>query len=116
MDQYALRPDPCDNQIMRFYNCLNMLSCICDVAGLFNRDFLNLAHILHMFSDIVFHSTLGLMAAQTLHEVNVQTSSASQGFFPSYDEPIVLSDPHATHYTPVKDGDRDLLEEKKRLL
>lgn len=118
MDKFALRPDLCDNQIMRFSNCLNMLSCICDIAGLFNRNLLHLAHLLHVVSDVVFYTVIGLMAAQTLHEVNAQ-ASAGQVLFPN-DDPIVLSDPHATHFTPVKGGDydrdRDLLEEKKRLL
>ena len=34
MQEYGLQPDPCDYQLIRFNNSIQMLSCVCDVAAL----------------------------------------------------------------------------------
>ena len=74
MDKFDLRPDPCDFQLIRFSNCVNLLSCVCNVAALVNRNFQHFAHVLNSIADIVFYTALGTMAAQTVHEVRYQQS------------------------------------------
>ena len=72
MDKYDLSPDKCDWQLIRFSNCVNMLSCVCEIASLINRDLRHLSHLINSFADFVFYTTLGMMAAQTVHEVRYQ--------------------------------------------
>jgi len=74
MDKYDLRPDPCDFQLIRFSNCIFMLSCVCEIASLVNRDLRHVSRLLHTVSDIVFYTTLGMMAAQSVYEVRYQQS------------------------------------------
>lgn len=69
MDQYDLRPDPCDNRIVRFTNCLMLLSCVCDILAIFIREIRHLAHIIHMVANCVFYTTIGCMASQVHNEL-----------------------------------------------
>lgn len=75
MDQYDLRPDPCDNQLVRMTNCLMMLSCVCDILSIFMRELRHAAHILHVVANMVFYSLLGCMAAQVNREIDYRRSS-----------------------------------------
>ena len=69
MDQYMLAADECDNRLIRFNNCIQLLSCICHVAAIFNRGFRDLAQIIDLIADIVFFSTAGCMTAQVDYEL-----------------------------------------------
>ena len=35
MDTRNITPDPCDNRIIRFNNCIQLLSCVFDIIGIF---------------------------------------------------------------------------------
>jgi hypothetical protein len=77
MDHYQLTPDPCDNKIIRFNNCLQMASCICYCAALFMPELRECAQILDLIADIVFYSTLGCMVGQVHHELAHRSQGAS---------------------------------------
>jgi len=76
MDQYDLRPDPFDNQLIRFNNCLAMLSCFCDILSIFHRDLRHLSHTIDLISKCVFYSTVGCMTSQVLAELNYRRDSS----------------------------------------
>ena len=63
-DMYDLRPDPADNRMIRMTNCLQLLSCVCDVAAIFDENLRHLAHLIHVTAEIVFYTIIGCMAAQ----------------------------------------------------
>lgn len=85
MDRYDLRPDPCDNRLIRFSNCMQVLTCVCDILAMFNRDLRHAAHLTHMAADLIFYSLMGCMAAQVNYELDYQrfnSSSSSQTTVP----------------------------------
>ena len=63
-DMYDLRPDPTDNRMIRLTNCLQLLSCVCDVAAIFDENLRHLAHVIHVAAELVFYTIIGCMAAQ----------------------------------------------------
>jgi len=77
MDHYQFTPDECDNRLIRFNNCIQILSCICHILAIFNRDFQQLAAIIDLIADIVFFSTAGCMTAQVNYEVKYRESLAA---------------------------------------
>ncbi|KAH8047408.1 hypothetical protein JL720_16126 [Aureococcus anophagefferens] len=64
MEQYHFMADECDNRLIRFNNCIQVLSCICHVLAIFKPQFRDLAQIIDLIADIVFFSTAGCMTAQ----------------------------------------------------
>ena len=64
MDMYHLSADECDNRIIRFNNCVQVVSCVCHVAAAFNRNLRHLARLLDLIAEIVFFATAGCMTAQ----------------------------------------------------
>ena len=72
MDTYDLRPDPCDNRIVRLANCLSCLSVVCDILSLFIRELRHLSHTVRMLADCVFYTTVGCMAGQISKEMDVR--------------------------------------------
>ena len=70
MDQYELRPDPCDNRLVRCSNCLMLLSCVCDILAIFIRELRNAASLLQLLANCMFYSTMGCMAGQVNREVD----------------------------------------------
>jgi hypothetical protein len=64
MDQYKLVPDECDNRLIRFNNCMQVLSCICHFAAIFDRNLRDLAQIIDLIADIVFFSMAGCMESR----------------------------------------------------
>ena len=77
MDHYELTPDECDNRLIRFNNCIQLLSCICHIIAIFNRDFQQLAALIDLIADIVFLSTAGCMTAQVNYEIKYREACAS---------------------------------------
>lgn len=73
MDQYSLRPDPCDNRLVRANNAIQLLSCICHIAAQFDRNLRDLAQIADCIADLVFLSTAGCMIAQVHHEMKYRS-------------------------------------------
>lgn len=110
MDKYDLRPDACDNQLIRFSNCINLLSCVCEIAAIVNRNFAHLSQMINTVSDVVFYTTLGLMAAQTVNEVKYQTSM--EGIMFTQENPVVGYDADSAL---TGEADR-MLAKKKSLL
>ena len=46
--------DPCDNRIIRFNNCMQILSCICNILAIFIDGLDQLAAIIDLIADIVY--------------------------------------------------------------
>eukprot|EP00048_Salpingoeca_helianthica_P020153 m.5112 g.5112 ORF g.5112 m.5112 type:complete len:334 (+) comp4447_c0_seq2:208-1209(+) len=57
--------DPCDNRIMRFNNCMQILSCICSILALFIRQLESAATLIRLIAKIVYLITQACMQAQT---------------------------------------------------
>jgi hypothetical protein len=81
-DLYDLRPDPMDNRMIRFTNCLTLLSCVCDVASMFDENLRHLAHLIHVAAEVVFYTTLGCMAAQVNREIDVRKATSAYAVVP----------------------------------
>ncbi|KAH8063941.1 hypothetical protein JL720_13102 [Aureococcus anophagefferens] len=79
MEQYHFMADECDNRLIRFNNCIQVLSCICHVLAIFKPQFRDLAQIIDLIADIVFFSTAGCMTAQVDYEINAGSLGESQG-------------------------------------
>ena len=80
MEQYHFMADECDNRLIRFNNCIQVLSCICHVLAIFKPQFRDLAQIIDLIADIVFFSMAGCMTAQVDYEINYRESlGESQG-------------------------------------
>ena len=88
MDQYELSPDECDNRLIRFNNCIQLLSCICNILAMFSRDFQQLAQIIDLIADIVFFSTAGCMTAQVNYEIKYREALGTQDLPPQYESPM----------------------------
>lgn len=69
MDQYEIKPDPCDNRIIRLTNCLMLLSCVCDLLSICMRELRHFANILHSVANCVAYATVGCMASQVYKEI-----------------------------------------------
>ena len=69
MDKYELMSDPCDNQIIRFNNAIQMLACICSILAMFEPSCQDMAEIIRFIADIVFFITAGCMNAQAHVEI-----------------------------------------------
>merc|ERR1712028_251450 len=69
MDSLDITPDPCDNRIIRFNNCLQLVSCVCNILAMFEPSFRDLAALLDLIADCVFMATVGCMTAQTNYEL-----------------------------------------------
>jgi len=74
MEQYHLRPDPCDNRMIRINNCLQLLSIICDIAAHFDRNLRDLAQLIDCAADLIFLAISGCMTAQMDHEMAYRTA------------------------------------------
>lgn len=107
MDMYDLKPDQCDNRLVRFTNCLMCLSCVCDIAAIFVRDARHLAHAIHVVSECAFYSTIGCMVGQILVEIDHRSASAqlysqvpSTGDGSMYTPPIAVPAADESYYMP----------------
>jgi len=100
MDAYTLRPDECDNKLIRFNNCIQCLSIICDILAMFLPQFRDLAHIIDLIADIVFFSTVGCMTGQVHHELEYQKAG-----------PMVTAE---TMESPIQAGQPAKAEEMER--
>ena len=99
-DLYDLRPDPADNRMIRLVNCLSLLSCLCDVAAIFDENLRHLAHLIHVAAELVFYTTLGCMAAQVNREVDVRKTTTAYAAVPG--EVYVDGENHPMIYTTKK--------------
>ena len=53
MDTKKIRPDPMDYQIIAFANCLQLLSCICDIASICVQDLRDAALAIDVIADLL---------------------------------------------------------------
>jgi hypothetical protein len=74
MQKYDLSSDPCDYRLIRINNCLQALSCICDILAVFIDGLKDCAQILDCISDLFFHCVSGCMTVQVAHEMDYQSS------------------------------------------
>jgi len=72
MDRFDIQSDSCDRRIIRFSNCMQMLSCICWVAAIIDDNFRQAAIILDRIADCVFYSTVACQVSQVLKEADHQ--------------------------------------------
>lgn len=70
MDKRSLRPDPIDYQIIAFANCLQLISCLCQIAALAFEGLEQAAEAIECVADAVSCSVAGCMGAQIHHELN----------------------------------------------
>jgi hypothetical protein len=63
LDKYNIIPDPVDNKIIRFNNCLQCLSCIITLLSFFIDGLDNAADIIQLIAKFVFHVTAGCMVS-----------------------------------------------------
>jgi len=75
MDAHQLHPDPTDYQIIRFSNCCQILSCICDILACFDESFAQLAAIIDCIADTITASVAGCMGAQITVELKKAAES-----------------------------------------
>mmetsp|Transcript_29485 Transcript_29485/g.95057 ORF Transcript_29485/g.95057 Transcript_29485/m.95057 type:complete len:262 (-) Transcript_29485:857-1642(-) len=115
MDMYAIQPDPCDNRLIRFNNCLQLLACICHILALCNDAFRDLACIIDCIADCVFLSTAGCMMGQLHRELDVRKKSQQGGGPVAPDLPgldvIVVAPPKANTINERGDGNPPTFED-----
>merc|ERR1712086_1116156 len=72
MDKYGLTPDPCDNRFIRFNNFIQLLACICKIAALISQNdaIEQIAQILDIIAQLVFHTIAACMQTQTNVELD----------------------------------------------
>ena len=78
MQSYQLQSDPFDRKLIRFSNCLQMLSCLCTTVAICVPECQNCARMTEKIADLVFWSVLGCMSAQVHHEMAVRNHQTSQ--------------------------------------
>jgi len=71
MDTRDISPDPCDNRLIRFSNCMQLVSCICDIAACFEPSLRDIADLTRLAADCVFLTVASCMTAQTHHELKL---------------------------------------------
>ncbi|CAM9335052.1 unnamed protein product [Phaeothamnion confervicola] len=76
MDKYQLMPDPWDNRIIRFNNCIQLLSCICDILSICVSELREFARILDLIAECVYFTTIGCMSGQMVTELDYQEQNA----------------------------------------
>lgn len=66
MDKYQLSSDPCDYRLIRLNNCLQMLSCACDLlaCAFDNGNLRQLAVLIDHLADLMYHCVSSCMTAQ----------------------------------------------------
>ena len=58
MDKHNLANDECDNRMIRFSNCMQMLACICNILAMFIEPLRELARLINLIADIIFYSMM----------------------------------------------------------
>ena len=76
MDNFELQSDPCDNRLIRFNNCLQMLSCLCNILACIEPSFRDLARMLDLIADTVYCIISSCMQAQSNLEIAKRTKGS----------------------------------------
>eukprot|EP00038_Savillea_parva_P006470 m.163982 g.163982 ORF g.163982 m.163982 type:complete len:199 (+) comp12364_c0_seq1:79-675(+) len=69
-EERQILTDPCDNRIIRFNNCCQLLACFCYILAIFCDAFRAIADLIGLIADIVYIITSGCMQAQTYVELS----------------------------------------------
>ncbi|KAJ8600240.1 hypothetical protein CTAYLR_001980 [Chrysophaeum taylorii] len=102
MDMYQIQPDPCDNRLIRFNNCIQCLACICHILAIVNDSFRDCAAIIDCIADVVFFSTAGCMVAQLNRELIVRKAA---GGSPAAPDVIIEEAPKLEGLAEAPKGD-----------
>lgn len=78
-DERQITTDPCDNRIIRFNNCVQLLACVCSILSIFIRELRQFVHLLRLFADIVYCSTQACMQSQTHLELALHPTVQDYG-------------------------------------
>jgi len=68
MDQKGLQSDPCDRRLIRCNNCVQLLSCICDILAICIEQLRPCAQLLDTIRHILYCSIQACMQAQVHYE------------------------------------------------
>mmetsp|Transcript_105613 Transcript_105613/g.147232 ORF Transcript_105613/g.147232 Transcript_105613/m.147232 type:complete len:272 (+) Transcript_105613:55-870(+) len=89
-DERRIVTDPCDNRIIRFNNCMQLLRCFCMILAIFDDAFRGIADLVDHIAHIVYCLTQACMQAQTHLELKIHPTVNDYG------TPI-STQPMATH-------------------
>jgi hypothetical protein len=78
-EERQIQSDPCDNRIIRFNNCIQILACICSILAIFIAELREIAECINIIADIVYMITSGCMQAQTFVELDKYPTPADYG-------------------------------------
>ena len=70
MDTLDITPDPCDNRIIRFNNCIQLLSCVCWILSIVEPSFRDLAAIIDLIADLTYMATVGFSELSYLYLIS----------------------------------------------
>jgi hypothetical protein len=79
MDTRDILPDPCDNRLIRFNNCIQLLACICEIAAAFDKNLKDFVMILDLVADCTFCTMAACMHAQTDLELKAAVLKPNYG-------------------------------------
>jgi len=77
MDEYSLVSDPCDNRIIRFNNCVQLLDCIVSILAIFVSELRDAADVLDCIAKCVYFTTVGCMTAQQHRELKFRENQGN---------------------------------------
>lgn len=78
-EERQITTDPCDNRLIRFNNCVQLLACIFHLFANHNEICNLLATIFDFASDVVYCTIQACMQAQTHHELTLHPTAADYG-------------------------------------
>merc|ERR1712087_580899 len=90
MDRKQIMPDPCDNRIIAFSNCLQCLACLVEIAACISsiaggpEELGDAARIIRLIADGVLLAVMGCMTAQTNVEIKAGTQVKNQQAYASH--------------------------------
>eukprot|EP01147_Barroeca_monosierra_P002705 gene2705-5587_t len=85
-----------DNRLIRFNNCMQILSCLCYILAIFFKELRHLARLVDLLADIIYCLIQACMQAQTHHELNLHPTAMDYGTVPS-----ITSQPKASDRAPL---------------
>ena len=74
MDTRDIKPDPCDNRLVRCHNCMQCAACLFELAAYFSgsEDVQDAAGVLRCIADCMYVSIMSCMAAQVQAELDAE--------------------------------------------
>ena len=81
MDTRDIKPDPCDNRLVRCHNFMQCLACICELAACLSGDdgVADAASIIRVIADCMYVSIMACMTAQVAAELDAEKSGKKPG-------------------------------------